>query len=262
MLIIVWNVRKVMREICGFGLSFTMAAMVMWAQSDAQPAAFEVASIKPSAIPAGREGGNRSRVEYTSTSLTMLNVSLLECVEWAYGVDSFQVSSAHLSADSYDILARAASPAPVTQLRIMLQDLLASRFKLVLHRESRMLPVYELTVAKGGPRLPPSTGPSAVRGAESLPRVEGDSFAFTDVSMPEFARMFAKLRGIDLPVIDHTGIAGNYDLVLRTAPDAAREGDTAALFAIVQRELGLKLTAAKTPLEVVVIDHAGKPSGN
>ncbi len=70
-----------------------------------QPQAFEVASIKPAVIPAGREGGSRSRVERTPTSLSMWNVDLAECVQWAYGVAPFQVSQAHPSSDSYDILA-------------------------------------------------------------------------------------------------------------------------------------------------------------
>jgi hypothetical protein len=79
-------------------------------QSDAPPAAFEVASIKPASIPIGHEGGNRSRVEYTPTSLTMLNVDLRDCVQWASGVASFQIADAHASPVSYDILAKSAVP--------------------------------------------------------------------------------------------------------------------------------------------------------
>src|ERR1700678_1164752 len=73
----------------------------------AQAPAFEVASVKPAAIPVEHEGGNRSRIEHTPNTLTMLNVGLSDCVQWAYGVAYFQVSAAHLSADSYDILAKA-----------------------------------------------------------------------------------------------------------------------------------------------------------
>src|ERR1022692_2301977 len=101
---------------------------------------FAVASVKPAALPVVREGGNRSRIEHTPNSLTMLNVALSDCVQWAYGVAFFQVSASHLSPDSYDILAKAGTSVPVSQLRMMLQDLLANRFKLVVHRETRMLP--------------------------------------------------------------------------------------------------------------------------
>jgi uncharacterized protein (TIGR03435 family) len=240
------------------------AAMYASPQADSQPAAFEAASIKPAAIPVTREGGNRSRIEHTPVSLSMWNVSVRDCVQWAYGVASYQVPEEHMSADSYDILAKAGAPVPVGQLRIMLRDLLAKRFKVAIHREPRMLPVYELVVAKGGPKLPPANASSGsvVRAAESLPRVRNDSFLFSDASMAEFAQMFGQLRGIELPVIDRTGIAGNYNIVLKNAPAAARDGDVSTLLALVQEQLGLKLAAAKAPIEVVVIDHAERPSGN
>lgn len=239
---------------------FLAAAAVMVGQS---PAAFDAASIKPAAISAAREGGNRSRIEHTPASLSMWNVGLRECVQWAYGVAPFQVPPEHLSADSYDILARTGAPVPVSELRVMLQELLARRFKLVLHRETRMLPVYELVIAKGGPKLPPPhAGATPVHAAESLPRVRNGSFVFEDASLAEFGRMFGQLRGIDLPVVDRTGIAGTYDIVLKSAPAAAREGDVGALFAIVQEQLGLKVIAAKVPFEVLIVDHAGRPSEN
>jgi uncharacterized protein (TIGR03435 family) len=144
----------------------------------------------------------------------------------------------------------------------MLQDLLAKRFQLTLHRESRMIPIYQLVVAKGGPRLPPPNAESSLHAAESLPRVQGGSFVFDDASMPEFAAKLSQLRGIDLPVVDRTGIKGTFDLVLKSAATAAREADGAALFAIVQEQLGLKLEPAKAAFDVIVIDRAEKPSVN
>jgi uncharacterized protein (TIGR03435 family) len=233
------------------------------AQAAPQATTFEVASVKLAAKRVGREGGNRSRIEHTPTSLSMFNVSLSDCVQWAYGVPPFRVSAPDADSDSYDILAKTGAAVPVSQLRVMLQDLLANRFKLVLHREIRMLPVYELQVAKGGPRLPPpNASRSLVHASESLPRIEGDSFLFADASMAEFAQMLAQLRGIDMPVIDRTGIAGTFDIVLKSAPSAIREGDGAALFAIIQSQLGLKLLSAKAPMDVVVVDRAAKPAEN
>jgi uncharacterized protein (TIGR03435 family) len=231
----------------------------------AQAQSFEVASIKPAAIPVGREGGNRSRIQHTPNSLTMLNVNLDECVQWAYGVPSFQVSAAHQSPDSYDILAKAGASVPVSQLRMMLRDLLAKRFNLAFHRETRMLPVYELVVAKGGPKLPAANADTSlprVHAGESLPRIQNDSFLFADASLPEFSQMLSQLRGIELPVVDHTGIAGNFNILLKSGPSLAREGDTAGLFALLPAQLGLKLVPAKAPFEVIVIDHAEKPSQN
>jgi uncharacterized protein (TIGR03435 family) len=230
--------------------------------ADGAPQSFEVASIKAAAIPVGGEGGNRSRIEHTPTSLTMLNVDLQNCVQWAYGVAFFQVSGVKTSSDSYDILAKSAAPVPLTELKVMLQDLLARRFKLELHRDTKMLPVYELVVSKGGPKLPTANASAPTHTAESLPRIRSDSFVFADASMAEFGQMLSQLRGIDLPVVDHTGISGTFDITMKGAPAAAREADSAALFAILEEQLGLKLVSAKAPFEVVVIDHAQKPAEN
>jgi uncharacterized protein (TIGR03435 family) len=195
----------------------------------------------------------------------MLNVALSDCLQWAYGVAFFQVSAAHLSTASYDILAKTGAPVAVSQLKMMLQNLLATRFKLTLHSEIKMLPVYELVVAKGGPRLPSANADASrlpVHVAESLPRIQNDSFLFSGVSMAEFAQVLTQLRGIDLPVVDHTGITGTFDIVLKSAPNATREADTGALFAIIQEQLGLRLASAKAPFEVLVIDHVEKPDEN
>jgi uncharacterized protein (TIGR03435 family) len=71
-----------------------------------------------------------------------------------------------------------------------------------------------------------------------------------------------QLRGVDLPVVDHTGITGTFDIELKSAPAATRDANTAALFDIIQDQLGLKLKSAKAPIEILVIDHAEKPSRN
>jgi uncharacterized protein (TIGR03435 family) len=244
----------VIAEIAG-----TSAAL---AQADSALPSFDVASIKPSAARAGIEGGNRARIEHTPTSLSMFHVALADCVQWAYGVANFQLAAGNASAESYDIVAKTGSRLPVGELRLMLRDLLARRFQLAVHRETRMLPVYQLVVDKGGPKLPAAHTGGTVHAAETLPRIRNDSFVFTDVSMAEFAQMLSQLRGIELPVVDRTGITGTFEIALKSAPAAAREGDSAALFAILQEQVGLKLVSAKAPFEVIVIDHAGKPSAN
>jgi uncharacterized protein (TIGR03435 family) len=221
---------------------------------------FEVASIRPAAVAAGREGGNRARIEHTPNSLTMWNVGVAECVLWAYELQPFQISAEHVKPESYDILAKAGESVPVGQLRIMLRNLLADRFKLALHRETKNFPVWDLVVANGGPKLTPSAA-SSVHAAESLPSIDGDSFVFAGVTMPEFAAMFAQLRGIG-PTVDRTGIAGSFDIRLKSAPEYTREADTAALMAILQEQTGLRLVSSKAPFEVMVIDHAEKPSEN
>src|SRR5215471_5444086 len=84
------------------GLSYLLLAALPLVHSQS----FEVASVKPSANAVGREGGNRSRIEHTPTSLAMWNVTLSDCVQWSYGVEFFRIAGAHLSLGSYDVLAK------------------------------------------------------------------------------------------------------------------------------------------------------------
>jgi len=128
-----------------FALLFTPKLLLSAAP---QPAAFEAASIK-TVVPGatGYEGTSRSKVEYTPNRLTMSNVGLNDCIQWAYETREDQISGGNdLGGERYDIRAKSAPPVAVSRLRIMLQDLLAKRFGLTVRREPRLLPVYELTV--------------------------------------------------------------------------------------------------------------------
>jgi uncharacterized protein (TIGR03435 family) len=244
-------------------LLLLIAAFVGVARADS----FDVASIRPAAIAkSGLEGGNRSRIEYTPTSVTMRNVDVEACVEWAYDLPSYRISGPDsLRGDRYDILARSSEPVTVDRLRAMLQDLLARRFQITLHSETRMLPVYELVAAKGGPKLPaPKAGGdlSPVHSRESLPRVRDGSFVFEDASMADFAQKLSQLRGIELPVVDRTGIPGMFDITLKSAAAAILQPDGPSLFTLLQEQLGLKLQSAKSATEVLVVDRVSRPTEN
>src|SRR5271166_1788103 len=141
-------------------------------------ATFEVASISKT----GGEGSGRGRIEYSPDSLTMRNVGLKQCLQWAYRVEYFQIPTS-LDETGYDILAKAAGPVPVSQLRLMLQQLLADRFKLTIHRETKAIAVYELTIAKGGPKLPEPRAADDRHATENLPRVRDGSFILEDSSL-------------------------------------------------------------------------------
>ena len=228
---------------------------------------FEAASIRrdPS-WKSGGEGYKRSKIEFSPDSLTMQNVDIGECVQWAYDIPFYQISGlSSANNERYDILAKADGPVPVHQLRLMLQNLLARRFNLALHHETKTLRVYELVAAKGGPKLPPPKTPgegSTLHTTESLPRVEGGNFVFLDTSMPEFAEKLSLFRGIDLPVIDRTGVKGYFDITLKSAASAMLQPDGPSLFTLIPEQLGLKLVTAKASVDVLVIDHAEKPSEN
>jgi bla regulator protein BlaR1 len=228
--------------------------------------AFEVASIRPTTFqPVGAEGGSRSEIEYTADRLTMRNIDVGEMIQWAYGLEYYRVSGEHvLQGQRYDVRARASGRVNLNTLRLMLQDLLATRFKLQIHWESRRTAVYELVADRGGARLPEDKGdmllPSYPR--ESYPRVVDGSFVFTNVSLAEFADQLADLRGIGLPVIDHTGIAGIYDITLKSAAHAILESDEMIIPTLIQKQLGLKLVPAKDLVQVLVVEHVEKPSAN
>jgi uncharacterized protein (TIGR03435 family) len=248
-------------------LAGSFPATRMAGQSSPQPGpSFEVASIRASVIDAaGGEGSTRSQIQTAPDSLTLRNIDLDEMVEWAYTLQHNQLADpGGLHNHRFDIRARATTPVSEKTLRLMLQNLLATRFDLKVHREQKKTSVYELIVAKDGPRLPPDkTGKLPVSyPRETFPRVIEGSFVFTNTSMPEFAQQLTELRGIDLPVLDRTGIHGVYDITLKSAAAAMLDPSGPSLLTLIHEQLGLKLIAAKDPIEIVVIDHAEEPSGN
>jgi uncharacterized protein (TIGR03435 family) len=228
------------------------------AQSTPRPE-FEVASVKPVApsdtalrVSMISEHG---RINYTNVTVRVL-------IRKAYGLRIYPPSgvSDPLSTDRYDVVAKASSDVSEEQTMRMLQALLAERFKLVLHRETKELRVYALVVGKSGPKF------REVHDDGSAPEIgsgEGHQIKAHHISMKLLA---ANLQGfLGDPVLDATGLTGLFDFTLdftldeSTSPD--REwGQTP--FEAVQRQLGLKLEARKGPVEVVVIDHVEKPSGN
>jgi uncharacterized protein (TIGR03435 family) len=146
----------------------------------------------------------------------MLNVELIDCIEWAYDVREDQISGGNgMGGERYEIFAKSATPGSMGELRIMLQDLLAKRFNVVLSRETKLQPVYELTLSRRGARLPAPTADTEVpahHDAESLPRVSEESFVFTETSIAKFAQKLSMLHGVERPVLDRTGIQGFYDI--------------------------------------------------
>lgn len=227
---------------------------------------FEVASIRPAVVDApGGEGTTRSQIQTAPDGLTLRNIDLDEMIEWAYALQHSQLATpGALHNHRFDIRARSSAPVSEKVLRLMLQDLLATRFNLKLHREKKQTSVYELVLAKGGPRLPPNKADKLPVSypRETFPRVVDGSFVFTNTSLPEFAQQLTELRGIDLPVVDRTGISGVYDITLRSAAAAVRDPNGPSLLTLIHEQLGLKLVTAKEPMEVVVIDHAEEPTAN
>jgi uncharacterized protein (TIGR03435 family) len=239
----------------------------------AQPA-FEVASIRPNKTGGersgregnGREGSGRENIITSPGTLSMRNVTLKSCIKWAYNVQDAQVSGPDsLSVDRFDVLAKASDAAPDTQLRLMLQRLLADRFKLALHRESKTMAGYALVVGKNGPKLRTSEGEGEPDVQSWNLRMTAKRFSTTDL---------AGLMAVPLqtPVVDMTGLKGRYDFTLDASPffsidtpidKSDMQATVASVFQqALEQQLGLKLEGRKIPVEVLVIDHTEKPSEN
>jgi uncharacterized protein (TIGR03435 family) len=217
--------------------------------------AFEVASVKLTQHGRTPDGWSHSSVDVPSPgSFVATNASMEECIRWAYGVKEYQISGPEwLNSDaaSYDIAAKAPAGATKNDIRLMVQALLAERFKLAIHRETRMLPVYELVTAKNGPKLQ-----TAIPGETDGISSQGGSVKARAVTMAFFAATLS--RYIGTPVFDKTGLSGAFDFSMEYARDDRDSADKPSIFTAVQEQLGLKLEKAKGPVEILVIDHAEK----
>jgi uncharacterized protein (TIGR03435 family) len=140
-----------------------------------------------------------------------------------------------------------------------MQAMLADRFQLEFHRVTKQLPVYNLVVASGGPKIQPIAADEPGQGRSSQgPRIiKGYGFP-----MSQLAQML--ISAVGAPVIDQTGLQGKYTFELEFAPQSgAREDETLpSIFTVLQERLGLKLERGKGPVEVLVVDRAERPSGN
>jgi uncharacterized protein (TIGR03435 family) len=244
---------------------------------------FDVISVKPSKQSDG------SRVQFTPDGMrgTGVNVRFL-LYEGYGGINHEQVlgEPGWTNTDAFDIEAKVA-PADVPTLakmtfeqrRTMFQSILADRFKLAVHHETRELPIYVLSVGKGGVKFRPSA-PDDPAGA---PRRKGmminrGKLTADDAQISTLVTILSRQLG--RTVVDKTGLTGSYDFTLEWTPDEGgpppppRPPDGspapatgapdpgASIFTALQEQLGLKLESTKGPVDVVVIDHIERPTEN
>jgi uncharacterized protein (TIGR03435 family) len=228
---------------------------------------FEAASIKP--VP----GSMDSAYGTLPGRLSIVNGRLPIIIMEAYGLkQSFQLvgGPAWIRSARYDIQAKAQGvPAP-DQLMLMLQDLLEDRFKLKVHRETRELPVFLLTLAKGGPKefkagtcvlpdpIKPTVESGPYCGRNQLLRGRWDG---SNIDLTKVVDGLSVL--LDRKIIDKTGLTGLFDIHLELPPDSPSVDDAApSLNTVLQEQLGLKLESGKGPVEIIVIDHIERPTEN
>ncbi len=214
---------------------------------------FEVASVKPHAPGASPHvtiAGDPGR-------LTFINITVRGLIREAYGLKIYPPMRGPdaLSTDRYDVIAKVSPDASKEQRMLMLQRLLAERFKLVVHREKKELPMYRLVTGKPKIRAVEDDGSAPETGSG-----DGHQIKAHHISMNLLA---ATLQGwIGDTVVDATGLTGLYDLNLDFNFDESMSSEGPTIFEAVQRQLGLKLEAGKGPADVVIIDHVEKPSVN
>jgi uncharacterized protein (TIGR03435 family) len=248
-------------------------------QVDSAPK-FNIASIKRSAPDSdtfmkAHPGGRLDISRATLKTLTAL----------AYRLQPFQVAGgpAWVRSEYFSVNTKAAETPSEDRLFLMMQALLAERFSLKLHFETKEKPVYVLVVGKIGKRSPPglqvTTEGSCVRVDGAAPPdpkacgslgMGGNHLEAREVSMSRVAE--ALTRVLDRKVIDRTGRPERFNVSLRWAPgqhqvlpssDAMElPPDTPSIFTALQEQLGLKLEPSKAPVELLVIDHAERPSEN
>ena len=217
----------------------------------ARNVAFEVASVKVTAL------GSFSISPYGLERFSIQSASLTLLISFAYGVSDDQISGGPgwRNSEYYDVTAKAEDGVRLTydELRPRLQALLVQRFKLAAHREMKQLPGYALVVGADGARLKRSETDTATLGS-ILP----GGLRAPSISMDSFAGMLA--RAVGRPVVNGTGLNGNYEITIDYAPDAVADSSLPSIFTALQEQLGLRLQSRVLPVETLVIDHAEHPT--
>jgi len=223
---------------------------------------FDVTSVKPSA-PGGRWS---SGIDTMPGRIQGDRVTLKRCIMQAYDVGPHQVLGGPewMATDRWRIEARASSPVEDDAVLMkMLRALLADRFQLALHRETRRLPAYVLEVGRNGPKM------ERADGVDEDADMDGWRGALTLKAKKTDMNSLAEVLGgrLDRPVVNRTELAGGYNFTLHWSPangqvEDADDAEDVSIFTAVAEQLGLRLKPAKEPVEVLVVDRAELPSAN
>jgi len=220
---------------------------------------FEVATVKVPQVVSG-EAYDIDIGTIQHNTVTLTNVSLADCIKFAYGLSSdFRLSWPEWITSKevrYDIVAKTAPGTTRDQALQMMRALLAERFKLALSHKQRVLSYYALVVAKGGPKMHKATGAPA-----SVPAGVQGQLRIISNRMPMSLVVTVLSRYMHALVVDQTGLAGDFEVKLIWTPDDrpipwAERGSS--VFTAVQQQLGLRLVLKKGPMEVLVVDRAEK----
>ena len=218
---------------------------------------FDVASVKASRSRIGPDANNVFR--YDPAGISGRNVTLRRLIAEAYRLQLRQVLGPRwLDDNEYDLDAKAGRSAGAAEVALMLRALLAERFQLKQHRETREMRVYDLVVEPGGPKLPAAGGPGL--------HFQGDMRRFADligvqlsIAMPGDPTQPGRAT-VPVPVLDQTGLTDVYDFNVDVKPDGS---DPLTLWQRELKKMALRLNSRRAPVEVLVVDSAAPtPTGN
>jgi len=280
-----------------------LVASAVFGQGARQSPEFEVASVKPAAPQTGGTfvGVRGGPGTPDATRISYVNESLRNLLTEAYGLKAYQVAGPDwIDTERYDIVAKVADGATKDEVRVMLQNLLADRFRTILHHEAREFPIFELTVAKSGSKLKQSSSvpPAATEskasgpiGSDGFPQLPPGATAMMGAMHNGVSRLIAGRQTVEAlarvlenevgsRVVDKTGLTGIYDFTLDYVRDPGRAisqfkglpsgaaatvedlPDAPGISTALQEQLGLRLEKAKGPLDVIVVDQASKTPTN
>jgi uncharacterized protein (TIGR03435 family) len=252
----------------------------------AAPTEFDAASVKPN-----KSGSQMRRIQPKAGGrIEVENIPLKMLIGLAYNMDRDQDrivgGPKWIESDSFDIIAKTGefpmnAPPPFDAVRVMLQSLLAERFKLATHKEDQPATVWNFVVAKGGPKMK-EADPANRSGCKPAP---GDStssgvpminYTCQNTTMAQLVEGIRNVAGgyVDRPAVDLTGLKGAYDFVIKWTPRGALlagggDGSAASdpsggisFFDAIEKQLGIRMETGKAPMSVLVIDHVEQPSEN
>jgi uncharacterized protein (TIGR03435 family) len=232
--------------------------------ADADPA-FEVATIKPTEPSWGSKGFHSG----SGRRIWCDNETVNDIISFVYGVHAKQIVGGPewFATDKFTIdgYPEVAGNPDLKQMKGMYRKLLEERFGLTMHKDSRKLAVFALTVGKSGAKVTKSPDQEAM-GDQTFTQWNSQRVVFrvTSSTMADFAGVLQGMV-LDKPVVDQTGLVGKYDFLLRWTPDDAPASDPDAppgIFTAIQEQIGLKLEPVTAEADVLVVDHAERPSAN
>jgi uncharacterized protein (TIGR03435 family) len=275
-------------------VGWMVVAAPIWGQDASvagKPLVYDAVSIKPN-----KPDGDKMmiRIQTGGDRYSGSGVSIKQLIQYAYNLRmEDQISGltgtvsnarfdieAKIDEDTVAALKKLSNDEANTQRRLLMQGMLADRFKLKVHSETKELPIYSLVIAKGGSKLkdadPNDTYPNGIKGPDGtahggMMRVSNGSLTAQGIPISNLANNLS--LQVHRQVIDNTGLKGKYDITLNwtpddyhgvaTPPDLSVTTDSGpSIFTALQEQLGLKLEPTKGPVESIVVDHAEMPSEN